>query len=94
MAEATLRNGVGARIWLEDVCERDGVDAFTLLFSVPPAEEDRFIAVCTAKGFAQARIGMVDDVVGALEVQGQFTLPLDELRTAHTSTLPDIFAAT
>ena len=29
----------------------------------------------------------------ALEVQGQFVLPLDELRTAHTSTLPDTFAA-
>ncbi|MEP7018474.1 MAG: AIR synthase-related protein, partial [Actinomycetota bacterium] len=103
LAEATLRNGVGARIWLEDVCERDGVDAFTLLFSestgravvaVPPAEEDRFIAVCSAKGFAQARIGVVDDVAGALDVRGQFTLPLDELRTAHTSTLPAIFAAT
>ncbi len=103
LAEAALRNGVGARIWLEDVCERDGVDAFTLLFSestgravvaVPPAEEDRFIAVCSAKGFAQARIGVVDDVAGALDVRGQFTLPLDELRTAHTSTLPAIFAAT
>jgi phosphoribosylformylglycinamidine synthase subunit PurL len=103
LAEATLRNGVGARIWLEDVCERDGVDAFTLLFSestgraivaVPPAEEDRLIAVCSAKGFAQARIGVVDDVAGALDVEGQFTLPLDELRTAHASTLPAVFAAT
>jgi len=31
LAEASLRNGVGARIWLDEVCERDGVDAFTLL---------------------------------------------------------------
>jgi len=101
LAEASLRNGVGARIWLEDVCERDGVDAFTLLFSestgraiiaVPPAGEDRFIAVCVAKGFAQARIGVVDDAGGALDVRGQFTVPLDELRTAHTSTLPAVFA--
>jgi len=29
----------------------------------------------------------------ALVVQGQFVLPLDELRTAHTSTLPAIFAS-
>ena len=102
LAEAFLRNGVGARITLDEVCERDGVDAFTLLFSestgraivaVPPASEDRLIALCSAKGFAHARIGVVDDMAGSLDVHGQFTLPLDELRTAHTSTLPAIFAA-
>ena len=102
LAEASLRNGVGARIWLDKVCQRDGVDSFTLLFSesagraivaVPPAEEDRFIALCTAKGFAHACIGVVDDRAGALDIQGQFTLPLTELRTAHTSTLPAIFAS-
>ena len=101
LAEASLRNGVGARISLDEVCERDGVDAFTLLFSespgraivaVPPAVEDRFIAVCSARGFAQARIGVVDDGAGALDIQDQFTLPLDELRRAHTSTLPAVFA--
>jgi phosphoribosylformylglycinamidine synthase II len=101
LAEATLRNGVGARIWLEDVCERDGVGAFTLLFSESagraivaalPAEEDRFVALCTASGFAHARIGVVGDAGGALDVRGQFTVPLDELRTAHASTLPAVFA--
>jgi len=99
LAEASLRNGVGARIRLDEVCERDGVDAFTLLFSestgraivaVPPAEEVRFTDLCTAGGFAHARIGVVDEAK-ALDVQGQFTLPLDELRLAHTSTLPAIF---
>jgi phosphoribosylformylglycinamidine synthase II len=101
LAEASLRNGVGARIWLDDVCERDGVDAFTLLFSestgraivaVPPASEDRLIALCSAKGFEHARIGVVEDEAGALDVRGQFTLPLDELRLVHTSTLPTVFA--
>jgi len=101
LAEASLRNGVGARIWLDDVCERDGVDAFTLLFSespgraivaVPATEEVRFTDLCTASDFAHACIGVVDDA-GTLELQGQFTLPLDELRTAHTSTLPAIFAS-
>jgi phosphoribosylformylglycinamidine synthase subunit PurL len=101
LAEASLRNGVGARIWLDDVCERDGVDAFTLLFSestgraivaVPPASEDRLIALCSAKGFEHARIGVVEDEAGALDVRGQFTLPLDELRSVHTSTLPTVFA--
>ena len=107
LAEACLRNGVGARIWLDEVCERDGVDAFTLLFSestgraivaVPAADEERFIDLCAAQGFDHIRIGVVDDQAGArdagtLEILGAFTLPLDELRTAHTSTLPAIFAS-
>ena len=101
LAEASLRYGVGARVWLDEVCERDGVDAFTLLFSestgraivaVPPADQARFIELCTTRGFAHARIGVVD-AAGVLDLQGQFTLPLDELRAAHTSTLPAMFAS-
>jgi phosphoribosylformylglycinamidine synthase subunit PurL len=102
LAEASLRSGVGAQIWLDEVCQRDSVDPFTLLFSesagraivaVPPADEVRFTDLCTANRFAHARIGTVDDQAGALDIQGQFILPLDELRIAHTSTLPAIFAS-
>jgi phosphoribosylformylglycinamidine synthase len=102
LAEASLRNGVGARVWLDEVCERDGVDAFTLLFSesggraivaVPPADEGRFSELCNARDFLSVRIGVVDDQAEALDIRGQFTLPLDELRRAHTSTLPAIFAS-
>jgi len=102
LAEASLRHGVGARIWLDEVCGRDGVDAFTLLFSesagraivaVPRSEQVRFADLCVSRGFAHARIGVVDDGPdAALEVQGQFVLRIDELRLAHTSTLPAIFA--
>ena len=84
LAESSLRHGVGARIWLDrTVLERDGVDAFTALFSeiqrprasssVPRSEEVRFTDMCTARGFAHARIGVVDEVGEALDVQGQFT---------------------
>ena len=102
LAEASLRNGVGARIWLDEVCERDSVDAFTLLFSesagraivaVPTAAEVRFTALCASRGLAHARVGVVDDESGAIDIQGQFTLPLDELRSAHIATLPAIFAS-
>jgi phosphoribosylformylglycinamidine synthase len=102
LAEACLRNGVGARIWLDEVCGRDGVDAFTALFSesagravvaVPGSDRVRFTDLCTSRGFAHVCIGAVEDEARALDVQGQFTVPLDELRTAHTSTLPAIFAA-
>jgi phosphoribosylformylglycinamidine synthase len=102
LAEASLRNGVGARIWLDEVCGRDGVDIFTLLFSesagraivaLPPSEQVRFTDLCASRGFAHACIGVVEGEARALDVKGQFILPLDELRTAHTSTLPAIFAA-
>jgi len=101
LAEASLRNGVGARIWLDEVCARDGVDAFTVLFSesagravvaVPAADEGRFTSLCAVHGVPQVRIGVVEDEAGALDVKGQFNLPLARLRSAHTSTLPAIFA--
>ena len=102
LAEACLRDGAGARIWLDEVCGRDGVDAFTVLFSesagravvaVPGSDQLRFTDLCTSRGFAHVCIGVVEDEAGALDVEGQFTVPLDELRAAHTSTLPAIFGA-
>ena len=102
LAEASLRNGVGASIWLDQVCARDGVDAFTLLFSesggraivaVPRSAQVRFAERCTSGGFPHSEIGVVEDAASELEVQGQFVLPLAELSTAHTSTLPAIFAS-
>ena len=100
LAEAALRYGVGARIWLDAVCERDGIDAFTALFSesagravvaVPRSEEVRFTDMCTARGQAHARIGVVDDATDGLDVQGLFVATLEELREAHTRTLPAVF---
>jgi phosphoribosylformylglycinamidine synthase len=102
LAEASLRNGVGARIWLDQVCARDRVDAFTLLFSesagraivaVPRSEQVRFAELCVSGGLPHSEIGVVEDADTALDVEGQFVLPLAELRTAHTSTLPAIFAS-
>jgi phosphoribosylformylglycinamidine synthase subunit PurL len=107
LVEACLRYGVGARIWLDEVCERDGVDPFVALFSestgravvaVPRSEEIRFTDMCTARGYPVARIGVVDDAAGpdggqGLDVQGRFVLSLDELRAAHTGTLPGAFGA-
>ncbi len=100
LAEATMRYGVGARIWLDAVCERDGIDPFTALFSestaravvaVPRSEEVRFTDMCTARGQVHARIGVVDDETDGLDVQGQFSVSLDDLREAHTRTLPAVF---
>ncbi|GAA3712957.1 phosphoribosylformylglycinamidine synthase subunit PurL [Zhihengliuella alba] len=98
--EMVLRYGVGARVALDDLCERDGIDAFTALFSesqaravvaVPRSEEVRFNDMVGARGYAVTRLGVVDAQSGALEVQGHFTATIDELREAHEGTLPKYF---
>ena len=42
--------------------------------------------MCGARGLPATRIGVVDG--DAIEVQGEFTLPLAELRTAHEAGHP------
>jgi phosphoribosylformylglycinamidine synthase len=94
LAECCLHGGVGARVWLPD-----DVDPFVALFAesagralvaVPRSEEVRFTDMCTARGFPHARIGVTDGTGpdAALDVQGLFALPLEELRAAWSGTLP------
>jgi phosphoribosylformylglycinamidine synthase II len=96
LVESCLLGNIGARVWLEG-------DPFVGLFSesaaraivaVPRSEEVRFTDMCSARGFAHARIGVTDgsgpDAV--LDVQGHFTLPLAELRAAWSATLPAAMA--
>ncbi|MGW6532012.1 phosphoribosylformylglycinamidine synthase subunit PurL [Streptomyces venezuelae] len=94
VTESCLRGGKGARLVVPD-----GLDAFTFLFSesagravvsVPRSEELRFTDMCGARGLPVRRIGVVDG--DAVDVQGEFTLPLSELRTAHEKTIPGLFA--
>jgi phosphoribosylformylglycinamidine synthase len=95
IVEACLRGEAGARIVLPE-----GVDPFVALFSesagraivaVPRSEEIRFTDMCTARGLPHARIGVVDLLSGQLEVQGQFSVALGELRRAWSGTLPALF---
>jgi phosphoribosylformylglycinamidine synthase len=78
----------------------DDVDPFVFLFSesagraivaVPRTEEVRFTDMCTARGLPAVRIGVLDILESAIEVQDQFRIPLRELRVAWTSTLPALF---
>ncbi|MCU1536022.1 MAG: purL [Humibacillus sp.] len=102
LAEACLRHGVGATIdGLDEVgAENDGapLDAFTTLFSestaralvaVRPGDAAQFEALLTE--VPHRRIG----VTGGrdLEVTGQFTVSIAELRSAHEFTLPAVFDA-
>ncbi len=100
LVEMSLRYGVGARVALQDLCDRDGIDVFTALFSesqaravvaVPRSEEVRFKDMTTARDFPVVRLGIVDAASDSLDVQGQFSATLEELRTAHEGTLPKYF---
>ncbi|WP_372408515.1 phosphoribosylformylglycinamidine synthase subunit PurL [Streptomyces luteireticuli] len=93
VVESCLRGGNGARIVVPD-----GLDPFVLLFSesagravvaVPRSEELRFTDMCGARGLPATRIGVVDGE--SVDVQGQFSLPLAEVRDAYEATIPALF---
>ncbi len=103
LVEGVLRFGVGARVWLDDLLERDGVDAATALFSestgrvlvaVPREEDVKFTRLCEGRGYPVLRIGVTDAGAdaAALEVQGLFTATLDELGSTHRAPLREHFA--
>jgi phosphoribosylformylglycinamidine synthase len=97
LVESCLRADYGARVVLPE-----GLDPFVALFSesagraivsVPRAEEVRFTDMCTARGLPHLRIGVIDILSGALDVQGQFSVPLRDLRSAWSSVFPQRFEA-
>jgi phosphoribosylformylglycinamidine synthase len=100
VAESVLRFGIGARIWLDEIVSRDGVSESDALFSestgrvlvsVPREDDVKFRGLCDGRGIPALRIGVTDALSGSLEVQGLFTVSLDELSGAHRSTLPQHF---
>ncbi|MGM1018281.1 MAG: phosphoribosylformylglycinamidine synthase subunit PurL [Actinomycetota bacterium] len=102
LAEGVSRFGVGARVWLTEIMERDGVDAATALFSestgrvivtVPREDDVKFRGLCEGRGYPVMRIG-VTDTEPTLEVQDVFTLPVTEIRERSQATLPKYFGPT
>jgi phosphoribosylformylglycinamidine synthase len=100
LAEGVLRFGVGARVFLDELVARDGVDIATALFSestgrvlvaVPREEDVKFTRLCEGRGYPVIRIGVTDSEA-ALEVQGVFTASLDELSTTFREPLRAHFA--
>ena len=106
LADCVLRFGVGARVWLDELMERDGVDAAAALFSestgrvlvsVPREDDVRFRGLCEGRNYPVLRIGVTDASPAGeneLEVQGLFTVSLDDLRRAAQDTLPAAFGTT
>ncbi|MCP2031461.1 phosphoribosylformylglycinamidine synthase [Okibacterium sp. HSC-33S16] len=103
LAESVLRFGVGARVWLGEILERDGVDIATALFSestgrvlvsVPREDDVKFRGLCEGRNYPVLRIGVTDKASHTLEIQDLFTATIDELRATHRATLPAAFGPT
>jgi phosphoribosylformylglycinamidine synthase len=95
VAEAALAGETGCRILLPE-----GEDPFVWLFSesagralvaVPRTEESRFRAMCEARGLPVTRIGVSDNGSDSVEVQGLFSVTLEELRSTSEGVLPRLF---
>ncbi|GLY99309.1 phosphoribosylformylglycinamidine synthase subunit PurL [Actinoplanes sp. NBRC 103695] len=94
LAESALRRNIGARVALPE-----GHPSFVWLFSesagrvlvaVPRGHDKAFEAAARDLGVPATPIGATSaDPV--LEFVNEFTIPLDELRAAHTATLPRLF---
>ena len=99
VVESSLRFGMGARFWLNEILERDNVDLTAALFSestgrviVSVGREDdvKFVGLCEARGIPVLRIG-VTDASEKLEIQDVATWNLSDLKQAHSSTIPELF---
>jgi phosphoribosylformylglycinamidine synthase len=99
LTESVLRFNMGARVWITELCERDGIDRTSALFSestgrvlVSVGREDdvKFVGLCDARNIPVLRIGVTDNT-GELEIQDLATWKLDELRSSWVATLPELF---
>jgi phosphoribosylformylglycinamidine synthase len=99
LTESVLRFNMGARVWLTEICERDGVDRTSALFSestgrvlVSVGREDdvKFVGLCEARGIPVLRIGVTDDT-DQLAIQDLASWKLNDLRAPWVNTLPDLF---
>lgn len=99
LAESTLTGGTGASIDLAPVLERDGIDAFTALYSESTAravvtvrsEADlaTVVGIAQTHGVPIARLGTTDG--DRLKVKDVLDLPLEQMREAHTGTMQRYF---
>ena len=95
VVESSIAGETGCRILLPE-----DVDPFVFLFSesagralvaVPRTEESRLRSMCEARGLPATRVGVVDQASQEIEVQGQFSVSLTELRSTSEAVLPGLF---
>ncbi len=90
LADAVMRNGVGATVSVDAVATRDGIEAFSALFSESTARAivsvssdavEAFESLCSEHDQPSLRIGTTGGE--ELVVDGLFSLTCDKLRAAH-----------
>ncbi|UQX88293.1 phosphoribosylformylglycinamidine synthase subunit PurL [Jatrophihabitans telluris] len=95
LAESALRGKTGVRVSVPE-----GLDPFVFLFSesagravvaVPRGQVEAFTALCGDKNVPAVNIGRTDILETAIDVAGQFRLPVSEIRRAWSETLPALF---
>jgi len=98
IVESCLRGGNGARLCCRRRTRTGPLDPFVALFSESAGRAvvaSRGPRSCGHRTCGKARHAAcrADRVVDGdvLEVQGHFTVPLTELRAAHTATFPPLF---
>ena len=98
VVEAALAGETGCRILVPEGAESAlsvhvlfSESAGRVLVAVPRTEESRFRAMCEARGLPATRIGVVDQGSDSIEVQGLFTVSLEDLRSTSEGVLPGLF---
>jgi phosphoribosylformylglycinamidine synthase subunit PurL len=95
LAECCLAGGQGCTVHLPGAPEGGvfpllfGESAARALVSVRPGAEAEFAALCQGGGVPAAVLGVTGGA--GLEIAGSFSVPLDELASAHGATLPALF---
>jgi phosphoribosylformylglycinamidine synthase len=99
LAESVMTGGTGASVDLSPVLQRDGVDAFTALYSESTAralatvrsEADlaTVVGIAETHGVPIARLGSTDG--GRLKVKDVLDLTIEDMRAAHTGTMRQYF---
>lgn len=99
IVESCLRFNIGARIWLEELMERDEVDLTAALFSesqgrilISVGREDdvKFVGLCEARGIPVLRIGVTDST-GDLVIQDVATWSMEQIQKLYSGAIPELF---
>jgi phosphoribosylformylglycinamidine synthase II len=98
LVESTLRHGVGAKVTFPEGGNSPFVHLFSesagrALVAVPRGHDKAFLALAAEHGVPVTPLGVTSEEA-ALQVEGQFTIPLDELREVWSATLRNLFGGT
>jgi phosphoribosylformylglycinamidine synthase len=100
LVESTTRFNVGARVYLDELEEKNKISKTAVLFSETQArvlvtvgrEDDvKFVGLCEQRGIPITRIG-VTDTEPTLEIQNIASWPITDLKSASEATLPELFS--